>query len=201
MQEQRAQLDWTRFTLDLAVKHDTGAVYAYCSGTMNLAGAMVSAATHRWLPDYFDEMVARPLGITGWAWNLTPTGEGYSGGGAQLRPRDLLKLGQLYLDHGAWNGRQIVSAAWVRESTVHQVAAYDGGSDGYAWHRNTIRANGRDYAEYEMSGNGGQLVAVIPEADLVVVTTAGSYERRGSWRTLREALIPSYILAGARAPR
>ena len=51
-----------------------------------------------------------------------PTGEGYIGGGAQLRPRDLLKIGQAYLDGGAWNGRRIVTADWVRTSTAPRMA-------------------------------------------------------------------------------
>ena len=198
MQEQSAERDWTRYALNLPVARDTGAVYAYCSATMNLAGSMVSALTKRWLPAYFDEQLARPLGITHWAWNLTPTGEGYGGGGANLRSRDLLKFGQLYLNGGTWHGRRLIPAAWIRESTAHQITTSGGGSDGYAWHRNTLRANGREYAEYEMSGNGGQLVMVVPAADLVVVFTAGSYQRYAAWRTLRDELLPRYILGAIR---
>lgn len=198
MQGQQAQPDWTRYTLDLPVAREPGAAYAYCSGGINLAGAAVAAATDTWLPDLFDEHVARPLGITRYAVNLTPTGEGYGGGGTYLRPRDLLKLGQAYLDGGVWRGRRIVSRRWVEASTAHHVDVPGGSSDGYAWHRHTLRWDGRAYEAYEASGNGGQMLIVVPALDLVVVFTGGNYNRAAIWRRFRDEMVPAHVIAAVR---
>jgi CubicO group peptidase (beta-lactamase class C family) len=196
MQEQTRQPDWYRYILDLPVVHEPGTVYAYCSGGMNLAGGAVAAATGSWLPDFFDRHVARPLGIERYHVNLMPTGQAYSGGGMYLRPRDLLKLGQTYLDGGVWHGRRIVSKHWVELSTARQIGGPDDGTgDGYGWHRSRLAANGRGYQEYEANGNGGQFVIVVPELELAVAFTAGNYMRYPIWRKFRDELVPKYVMA------
>jgi CubicO group peptidase (beta-lactamase class C family) len=195
MQSQDKQRDWYRYVLDLPMEHDPGTTYAYCSGGINLAGGVVARTTGAWLPEFFDRYVARPLGIRRYAMNLMPDGQGYSAGGVHMRPRDLLKFGQLYLRGGVWRGRRVVSERWVRESTARQMDS-PSGSDGYGWHRNTLHADGRDYAEFEANGNGGQFLIVVPEADLAVVFTAGNYGQYGVWRKFRDELVPKYVLAG-----
>ena len=195
LQQQRSQPDWYRFMLDLPIAHDAGSTYAYCSGTMNLAGGVVARTTKRWLPEFFDETVARPLGITHYAMNLMPGGDAYGGGGVYMRPRDLLKLGQLVLSGGNWNGTRVVSKGWLERSTAQQIRTPDGGSDGFGWHRHTLHANGRDYQEIEANGNGGQFVIVIPELDITVVFTAGNYNRYRSWRALRDEFVPKFVMA------
>ncbi len=202
MQEQHAQPDWTRFALDLPVAHAAGTHYAYCSATINLAVATVARVSGRWIPDLFDEAIARPLGITHYAWNLTPTGEGYGAGGVQLTPRDLLKIGELARLGGKWGGKQLVDASWLRASMAHQSVpsndAASRASDGYAWHRYTITANGRRYQEMEASGNGGQFIIVVPDAELVVVFTAGSFGRYRTWSAMRDVWLPRYVLSAIR---
>jgi CubicO group peptidase (beta-lactamase class C family) len=200
MQEQAAQPDWFRYVLDLPLVHQPGEVYAYCSGGMNLAGGALRAATGVWLPELFDSLVARPLQIRRYAVNLMPTGEGYSGGGMHLRPRDLLKVGVAYLNGGVWNGVRVVSRAWVERSTAFQMASGNGSSDGYGWHRNTLEAGGRTYQEYEANGNGGQLLIVLPELDLALVFTAGSYGNYRVWRKLREEIVPHQIIPAVTGP-
>jgi CubicO group peptidase (beta-lactamase class C family) len=198
MQEQQRQPDWYRYILDLPVAHEPGTTYAYCSGGMNLAGGAVAAATRSWLPDFFDRHIARPLGIERYHINLMPSGQAYSGGGMYLRPRDLLKIGQTYLDGGVWRGRRVVSRRWVEASTAHRLDTPNGASDGYGWHRYRLEAGGRSYQEYEASGNGGQFLIVVPELDVAVVFTAGNYGRYGVWRRFREELAPRYVLGAVR---
>jgi CubicO group peptidase (beta-lactamase class C family) len=200
MQGQTAQPDYWKYMMDLPMTHDPGAYYAYCSGSMNLMSAALTRATGTWLPAYFDETVARPLQFGRYHFNLTPTRQGYLGGGAFLRPRDLLKVGQLYLDGGVWNGARIVPRAWVEQSITPKISwpsrgeNVSAGTDGYAWHLNTIRTAGRDYREYEANGNGGQLLMVVPELDLVVVFTAGNYMFGGVWSRFRNDFLPNAII-------
>lgn len=186
MQRQRAEPDWYRYFLDLPLTSDPGLTYAYCSAGINLAGGMVRAATKTWLPEYFDRAVAKPLGIERYHWNLMESGEAYTAGGAAFLSRDLLKIGQLFLNGGRWRGRQVVSRRWVTRSTGHRITTPDGGSDGYGWHRYPLRVGDRTYQEFEANGNGGQFLIVIPELDLVAVVTAGNYNQYRIWRAFRE---------------
>ena len=195
MQEQSEQPDWHRYTLTLPVVNEPGRVAAYCSGTMSLAGHMIARATGMWLPEVFDRYVARPMGIERWHMNLTPSGDGYGGGGMRLLPRDLLKFGEVYLRGGRWNGRRIVSEEWVRQSTAQVVPVENG--DGYGWHRAVLTVNGRKYQEFEANGNGGQFLIVVPELDLTVVFTASDYQRYRVWRKFRDVLMPEYIMSAA----
>jgi CubicO group peptidase (beta-lactamase class C family) len=188
--------DWWRYELDLPMAFDPGTHYAYCSGGMNLVGGALSAATGHWIPEYFDSMVARPLDFKRYHYNLMPDGQGYLGGGVYLRPRDLLKLGRLYLDGGEWHGRRIVDSSWVRRSTSHPTGS--DGTDGYAWHLNTLESGGREYREFEANGNGGQLLIVLPELDMSIVFTAGNYQAYGIWARFRTELVPERIIAAVR---
>lgn len=209
MQGQTAEADWWKYTLDLSMAHEPGSRYAYCSANMNLMGAALTAATRTWLPTLFDRAVARPLDFGRYHWNLMPTEEGYLGGGAWLRPRDLLKVGQAYLDGGVWRGRRIVDESWVAESTAPRMRIspattgltaeefpnyYGESVDAYAWHLGAMRAGDRVYRTYEASGNGGQVLIVAPELDLVAVFTGGNYRQGGIWSRWRDEILGAEIL-------
>lgn len=199
MQEQKAQLDWYKYTLDLPMARDPGGDQAvYCSAGINLLGGIVRNATHTWLPEYFYETVARPLQIKVYHWNLMPTGDGYAGGGLWLRPRDQLKLGQLYLDSGVWNGKRVVSKEWVKKSTSKQSTfGKTLGVDhdyGYGWHLVHFEVAGRGYRAYAAGGNGGQIVMVIPDLDMVVGFTGGAYGEFPKWFKWQSELVPQFII-------
>lgn len=213
MQSQKGQPDWWKYTLDLPMAHEPGTRYAYCSANSNLVGAVLKTATKTSLPELFDRWVARPLEFSRYDWNLMPTGEGYLGGGAFVRPRDLLKVGQTYLDGGVWRGRRIVDSSWVERSTRPYMKInpettgldkdvfgefYGEGEDAWAWHLNQLKSGERTYREYEASGNGGQLLMVIPDLELVVVFTAGNYRQGGIWGRFRDQIVPQEIIPAIR---
>jgi CubicO group peptidase (beta-lactamase class C family) len=218
MQSQREEPDWWKYTLDLPMAHDPGSRYAYCSANMNLMGAALTAATGTRLPELFERTIARPLQFGLYHWNLMPTGDGYLGGGAWVRPRDLLKLGQTYLDGGRWRGRRIVDASWVTRSTAPQVEVspattgldpsqfsqfyLEGANghawDGYAWHLVGVRSGEHAYRDYEATGNGGQLLIVVPELELVVVLTGGNYRQGGIWNRWRNEIVGEQIIPAIR---
>jgi CubicO group peptidase (beta-lactamase class C family) len=213
MQSQSAQPNWWRYILDLPMAHEPGERYAYCSANTNLVGAALRVATDTPVVDYFDRAIARPLLFGPYHWNLMPSGEGYLGGGVQMRPRDLLKIGQLYLNGGVWNGRRIVSRAWTMLSTsalqpiTEQSTGLDAetfgnsythGADGYAWHRYGVRVGDSMVDEYEANGNGGQLLIVVPEYDLVVVLTGGNFGQGGIWIPWRNDIVGGQIIPAIR---
>jgi CubicO group peptidase (beta-lactamase class C family) len=207
---QDAQSDFWKYTLDLPMAFDPGTRYAYCSANMNLMGGALTVATGTWLPELFERDVALPLQFGRWYWNLAPNGEGYLGGGAFLRPRDYLKIGQAYLSGGVWNGRRIVDAAWVERSTAPcaeispATTGLDpeafgnsyggGGQDGLAWHLGTLSSGGHKYKTYATSGNGGQMVIVVPEADLAVAFTGGNYGQGQVWTRWPQQIIGDIII-------
>jgi CubicO group peptidase (beta-lactamase class C family) len=117
MQMQTIQSDWYKFAMDLPMARDPGGERAvYCASDINLLGGIVKNTTGSWLPEFFQQYFARPLQITSYHLNLMPSGEFYLGGGLYLRARDQLKLGQLYLSGGVWNGNRILSEVWVKDS-------------------------------------------------------------------------------------
>jgi CubicO group peptidase (beta-lactamase class C family) len=197
MQRQDRQPDYVHYTLDLRMLHDPGKHYAYCSAATNLVGGVVERATGTWLPDFFYRYIAQPLQFGTYHFQLTPTLSGYLGGGSYYTPRDLLKLGQLWLNGGSWNGRQIVPRAWT-EITVRADSLLNAPGEGYHWHLNVLKAGGREWREYEGNGNGGQFVIVLPELDMVIGFTAGNYMNYGTWRKFRDELVPQFIIAAVR---
>lgn len=204
MYDQTAQPDWYKFTLDMPIAREPGGRNAsYCSMDINLLGGIVRKTTGAWLPEFFYEHVARPLRMRPYHLNLMPTGEGYLGGGLYMRPRDQLKLGQLYLGEGVWNGRRIVGREWVRDSVARH-ADFKPGLDidvghgyGYGWHVRDHKAGGRVFHDYYAGGNGGQLIIVIPALDMVVGFTGGDYAEGRKFYRWEIELLPQYLIAAA----
>ena len=201
MQSDPQQPNWYKYTLDLPMKKQPGGEQAiYCSGDLNLVGGAAAVATQTWLPNLFEEKLARPLQFGPYYLNLMPNGEAYMGGGAYILPRDQLKLGQLYLGDGLWNGKRVVSSEWVAESTrVHAQFARDrslGQEHGYGfgWHLHVLQGGGKSYKVFAAEGNGGQFVIVIPALDLVVGITGGSYGEFDQWYRWELELVPKYII-------
>lgn len=200
MQEQNEQPDWYRYTLNLPMKAEPGEVGVYCTGGMNLIGGIIQMAAKSSMPRFFHEEFAKPLGISNYQMNLSPDEQGYMGGGIRLRPRDFLKLGQLYLDEGMWDGRRIVSEQWVRESAASHASLNVNDDYGYGWWRQSYEVQGRSIETYYASGNGGQLLFVVPELDLVVQINAGNYgdgRTRNQFRDqfMKESILPAVLAA------
>ena len=204
----RTHPDWAKVTLDLPMQFEPGTHYAYCSMNINLAGAMLSQASGEWIPALFYRTVARPLQFGPYYWDLTGSGEGYQGGGVFVRSRDFLKLGQAFLDGGVWNGKRIVSQAWVKDSTaphMHVSPATTGRQgdafrevywetdEGYAWHLLNVKSRDHLYPAYFANGNGGQLMIVVPQFDLAVMFTAGNYGQ-GVWNRERDDIVGGMII-------
>jgi CubicO group peptidase (beta-lactamase class C family) len=201
MQSDPANKDWYKYTLDLPMRTNPGGHNAvYCSADLNLVGGAVAATTGRWLPDFFDQYLARPLQFGKYYLNLMPDGQAYMGGGAYIRPRDELKLGQLFLNGGVWNGHRIVATSWVQDAIASHTAfdpRYSLGQRheyGFGWHINFLKSGGKTYRVYAAGGNGGQFIIVVPDLDLVIGLNGGSYGQFDRWYRWELELVPQYIL-------
>ena len=126
MLDQEDEPDYYRYTLRLPLDRDPGAKGVYCSIDPNLALGVLERATGQPVMESFDRLLGGPLKITTYAWPLSPAGQPYGGGGMQFLPRDFMKLGQLMLNGGTWQGRRILSDEFVaRASAPSARTAFD----------------------------------------------------------------------------
>ena len=199
--------DWSKFILDLPIKGFApweakpavakyGRSFSYCTGGVFVLGRVVARATKTPLDAFASKNLFAPLGITRVDWQRSPLGEEMTGGGLGLRSRDLASLGQLYLDGGKWNGRQVVSAKWVAESTRPHAQIDDDNDYGYLWWLRTFIPDNPKTRSFYMTGNGGNKVVVFPELDMVVVVTSTNYNQR-DMHQLSDKLLKDYILPAA----
>jgi CubicO group peptidase (beta-lactamase class C family) len=167
--------DQCRYVLGLPVTAPAGQEFFYNTGALALVSSVIRKATGQPVDEFIRGNLFEPLGITRAEWERYK-GEADTGGGLHLRPRDMAKIGQLVLAGGRWNDRQIVSNAWIENSTALKLKAVEGLSYGYLWWLGRARPNGRELPWIGALGRGGQSVRIVPELDLVVVVTAGYYE-------------------------
>jgi CubicO group peptidase (beta-lactamase class C family) len=193
---QETARDWYRATLDLPLAYDPGSRATYCSQGLNLVGGVLTESTRTWLPAFFDRTFARPLEFGSYYVPIMPTGTMYLGGGEYVVPRDFLKFGQLFLDCGVWKGRRLMSRDWVARSLQPHSALNGPGDYGYTWHISHFTVGGKTYVAQSAGGNGGQLMFVIPQLDLVAVITAGNYGDYATWAKFAD-LIPQYVIPAA----
>lgn len=192
MQEQRTEPNWWRFALAVPMARDPGTQAVYCSMNPNLMGAVISHETGRWLPDVFAEQVAAPLDIRRYFLNLSPTNDWYLGGGAQFELRDFMKMGQLVLNGGTWNGRRVLDRVYVQQMTAPLVALQER-SYGYYWWSQEYPYRGRQVRAVYAAGNGGQIVMAIPELDTVIAFYSGDYGHSAAL-TAQRVYVPEFIL-------
>jgi CubicO group peptidase (beta-lactamase class C family) len=155
--------DWVKFTLDLPIKgfpdwqpkpeqSPYGRAWSYCTAGPTTLGPLLERATKQSVPNFAQAVLFKPLGIESVKWQFQPLGSAMTGGGLQLRSRDLLKLGQLYLNNGRWQGQQVISEAWVRRSLSPHANARENTDYGYLWWLQTFQVNGQDIKTYGMYG-------------------------------------------------
>jgi CubicO group peptidase (beta-lactamase class C family) len=163
--------DWVRFMLDWPMREPPGSRWEYVSGGTILLGAVIGRAAGTRVDLLLGSELFTPMdfGNVGW-FRGRPDGLPHTGGGLSLRPRDMAKLGTLVATGGRWRGRQLVSEAWLRESTRTLPETYNnfGGQPatyGYLWW-------GLPGGVITAAGARGQWILVVPERELVVASTA-----------------------------
>jgi CubicO group peptidase (beta-lactamase class C family) len=158
--------DWVRTLLNRPIVTEPGKVFSYDDGSAHLLSTVLTQVTGESAADYARHVLFRPLGVKPGRWNSDGQGRSLGSGGLFLRPRDMLRFGQLYLQGGRWHGRQIVPRNWVRASTRRQISIPGGYAYGYLWWINTGRQRG-----YLAQGYRGQTIEVFPRLSLVIVLT------------------------------
>jgi CubicO group peptidase (beta-lactamase class C family) len=165
--------------------------FEYQSALTILLGEVIHSATGKFVDELAAEFLFGPLGITEFRWLTRPDGTRHTGGGLFLRPRDMLKLAQVMLEGGTWEGRRVLSEEWVRRSTQPQSHGPDF-DYGYQWFLPTVESGATAQKAIWASGYGGQHVFILPELGAVTVTTAHDFYGDGSGsEILGEHLLPA----------
>ena len=145
-----------------------------------------------------------PLGIRDWDWSERRwQGHPDMSAALKMRPRDMAKLGQLVLDEGAWQGRQVVSAEWIRESTqTHIPETPHDVQYGYLWWRVDPPPSRLELGPLTFAnGIGSQFIVVVPSARMVLVATGGNFFNQRQFDIVRIAerdLLPGISLGPTR---
>jgi CubicO group peptidase (beta-lactamase class C family) len=162
--------DWIAATLTLPRAATPGSVFNYSTGDTHLSSAVLTSVTHATGCEFIHQNLLAPLGIVAEHWGRDPQGYFSGGYNLYLTPRELAKFGLLYVHQGRWNGKQLIPAAWVEASMTNQVDAGAPYSYGYDFWL-------RDIAGHHVAmawGSGGQMIYIVKDLDLVVVTTTNT---------------------------
>jgi CubicO group peptidase (beta-lactamase class C family) len=171
--------DRFRFILERPIIGEPGVKWGYCGGATALLGRLIAKGTGEALLAYTRRVLFDPLGFGPAEWTKGDDGEPHTASGLRLLPRDMLKVGQLAMAGGTWDGRQVVPADWVKRATTPVVAINSGRSYGYHWYIGDVVAGTPPRPHHWVGGIGwgGQRLFVFPALDLAVAMNCGNYRK------------------------
>lgn len=177
--------DWIQWSLNRPVVSEPGTKFVYDSPGMHLLSAILQKATGLTALEFARQNLLGPLGITEVMWMTDPQGFNDGWGHIYLYPRDVAKIGYLWLNSGMWEGRQIVPRAWVEDSVQRHMKTPNDDDYGYGW----WVMNGDTGKEYAAIGRGGQRIHLLADLNLMVVTTGSGFEIDDLWPYLDGVLV------------
>jgi len=182
--------NWVQAFLAHPVDFKPGTHFQYNSMATYMCSAILQKVSGTTTLDFLTPRLFEPLGITNPTWETDPKGINVGGWGLSVRTEDISKLGQLYLQKGRWEGKQLLSEAWVEAATGKQTSnGSNPESDwdqGYGYQFWQCRHNA-----YRGDGAFGQYCLVMPEQDVVLAITSGSDDMPGILNVVWEKLLPA----------
>lgn len=187
----RESPNWVKAFLAHPVPHKPGTHFRYNTPATYMLSAIVQKVTGQTVRDYLTERLFQPLGIEQPQWDTSPQGISIGGYGLYLKTEDIAKFGQLYLQNGEWNGKQLIPAAWIEQATSKQVS---NGSDpngdwdqGYGFQFWRCR-----HGAFRGDGKDGQFCIVIPEQDVVIALTANTGNMAAELNLVWKKILPAF---------
>lgn len=167
------QGDWLAAAIAYPLVSEPGSTFRYSTISSHILSAVLTEATGMSTCEFACHYLFQPLGITIDNWSRNPQGYYMGGVAMYFTPRELARFGLLYLHEGVWDGHPVVPAEWIAESMTRHVTetGIPGVSYGYFWWLES--AGGHEV--HAAVGHGGQTIRIVPDLNLVVVTTADSY--------------------------
>ena len=189
--------NWVKDFLNTPIKYQPGTKFLYNSPATYMLSAIVQKVTGQKVIDYLKPRLFDPLGINGMDWEIDPKGINTGGWGLRLKTEDMAKFGQLFLQKGKWNGKQILPASWVEEASTMKIMqdpnatqARKDSSDwlqGYCYQMWRCRNNA-----FRADGANGQFIIVLPEKDAVIAITAEAPDMQGEINLIWKYLLPAF---------
>ncbi len=196
-QPSREGQDWVADFLAAPIEDTPGANFRYNSMATFMLSAIVQKTSGQKLTDYLQTRLFGPLGIEGYIWDESPDGINTGGWGLYIKTQDMLRFGQLFLQNGIWNGKQLLPKGWVEEASSWKIASGPAGNEtlqdpesdwaqGYCYQMWRCRHNA-----YRADGARGQFIVVIPDHDAVVVMTADTGDLQGEINLVWDHILPA----------
>ncbi len=186
--------DVVEYVLERPLIDKPGAKFNYTNGDPTVLGAILKKACEMEVDKYTEMHLFNPLGITEYNWATYPDSSLETDGGLKVSSRDLLKIGVLILNNGVWQGKQIISENWISESTKSRINLSRQRGYGYYWNNMKYGFQGKSENATFIPGSGGQFLAVFPSIDIVIVFTAGIYDKDPTkmyWAIIKNDILPA----------
>lgn len=184
--------DWVRHALTRPFTAEPGGRMLYSTAGWHVLGAMLSETSGKSLLSLSREWLGLPLDIEFAPWTRDPQGRYLGGNEMSMSPLEMARFGELYRLGGRWQGKQVMTDNWVSESwQPRTVSPWSGDAYGYGWFLRTLGEYDVAYAR----GYGGQLIHVVPQANLVVAMTSGTSQaaRSGGYMDTLHSLVENYL--------
>jgi CubicO group peptidase (beta-lactamase class C family) len=197
MYRARISNDSIRYLLKKPVVAEPGTVFNYNSMLSVMLTRIIAKSSGMLTNEFAELYLFNPLGIDNYSWDRLEDGVLDAAGGLHMRPRDMAKIGYLFLNEGKWKGKQIISKEWITESARAHATHDLGYGYGYQWRSVTTTISNQKIDVFWASGHGGQRIFVIPTLDLVAVFTSKVFDNPlGGFRPagiLKHYIIPSML--------
>jgi CubicO group peptidase (beta-lactamase class C family) len=187
--------DWVRGFFALPVVHEPGTRFLYNTLGVYVLSAIVQKVTGQKVIDYLTPRLFQPLGIRGTDWEVSPQGINTGGWGIRLKTEDMAKFGQLYLQKGNWNGRQLLPKQWIKDAVTSR------SDEGPAWAQHTPK-DSSDWRQgygyliwrcrhnaFRADGADGQFIIVMPDQDAVIAVTCETHDMQVELNLLWDYLL------------
>ncbi len=198
MYKARVSNDSIKYTLQKPVVVKPGTKFNYNSQLSIMLSSIINKNSGMLTNEFADHYLFKPLGINTYSWDRLEDGSLDTAGGLHLRPRDMAKIGYLFLNEGKWKGKSIISQEWIAESTkMHTTHDLEYGY-GFQWRCAKVTISNQKIDTYWASGHGGQAIYVFPALDLVAVFTSKVWDN--SLGTFRPAGILKHYIIPAMLP-
>ncbi len=189
--------DWVSSFLSLPIRDEPGTKFLYNTSASYMLSAIIQKVTGQTLLDYLGPRLLDPLGISGLDWETDLQGIQAGGWGIRVKSEDMAKFGQLFLQKGKWNGKQLLPESWIEEASTAKILQEPGASEeklaandwiqGYAYQMWRSR-----YNSYRADGAFGQYILILPEQDAVIVLTSETKDLQGLVDLVWKHLLPAF---------
>ena len=189
--------NWVKAFLQVPVPYQPGTKFVYNSMATYMLSAIVQKVTGQTVLEYLKPRLFTPLGITGIDWETESRGIDVGGWGLRLKTEDMAKFGQLFLQQGKWNGKQVLPASWVSEASTTKImqdpAAPQAKRDSSDWLQGYCYQMWRSrHNSFRGDGAFGQFILVLPEQDAVIAITAETPDMQSEINLVWKYLLPGF---------